>query len=217
MLSGNFNQAAGRGPPAAVRRQQRPLLHQRHRHRHQGRGGHRALPFRSRLGGPPGAVRQLRRSDRRRQRRRESVLRDAHRGHDRHASPARRPRGHPLRPHRAPPHRVRPAQGQLPARRRLVEVRRGRLRCSPAATANTAASRPRSPTTRSTRAKWLTDLDVAYSHRRFSVHVGAQNLFDEFPDLNTPVNSFNGIQTYPSHSPFGMNGRFVYGRVTFKF
>ena len=63
-------------------------------------------------------------------------------------------------------------------------------------------------------AKWLTDLDVAYSHRRFSVHVGAQNLFDEFPDLNTPVNSFNGIQTYPSHSPFGMNGRFLYGRVS---
>jgi iron complex outermembrane receptor protein len=66
-------------------------------------------------------------------------------------------------------------------------------------------------------AKWLTDLDVAYSHRRFTAHVGVQNLFDEFPDLNTPVNSFNGIQTYPSHSPFGMNGRFLYGRLTLKF
>ena len=66
-------------------------------------------------------------------------------------------------------------------------------------------------------AKWLADVDVAYSHRRFSVHVGAQNLFDEFPDLNTPVNSFNGIQTYPGHSPFGMNGRFLYGRVSLKF
>jgi iron complex outermembrane receptor protein len=65
--------------------------------------------------------------------------------------------------------------------------------------------------------KWLADVDVAYSHKKFSVHVGAQNLFDEFPDLNTPVNSFSGIQTYPSHSPFGMNGRFVYGRLTVKF
>jgi iron complex outermembrane receptor protein len=65
--------------------------------------------------------------------------------------------------------------------------------------------------------KWLTDVDLAYGHKRFVVHVGAQNIFDEFPDLNTPVNSFNGIQTYPSQSPFGMNGRFVYGRVTFKF
>jgi hypothetical protein len=47
--------------------------------------------------------------------------------------------------------------------------------------------------------------------------VGVQNLFDEFPDLNTPVNSFNGIQTYPSPSPSGMNGRFLYGRLTLKF
>jgi iron complex outermembrane receptor protein len=66
-------------------------------------------------------------------------------------------------------------------------------------------------------AKWLTDLEAAWSARRFTVRVGAQNLFDEFPDLNTPVNSFNGIQTYPGHSPFGMNGRFLYGRVTLKF
>jgi iron complex outermembrane receptor protein len=65
--------------------------------------------------------------------------------------------------------------------------------------------------------KWLTDLELAWSHKRFVLRAGAQNLFDEFPDVNIPVNSFNGIQVYPSHSPFGMNGRFVYGRVTFKF
>ncbi len=43
--------------------------------------------------------------------------------------------------------------------------------------------------------------------------VGAQNLFDEFPDRNSTVNSFNGIQTFPSHSPFGMNGRAIYARI----
>ena len=43
--------------------------------------------------------------------------------------------------------------------------------------------------------------------------VGAQNLFDVFPDRNTTVNSFNGIQTFPSHSLFGMNGRALYARV----
>ena len=43
--------------------------------------------------------------------------------------------------------------------------------------------------------------------------VGAQNLFDVFPDRNTTVNSFNGIQTFPSHSPFGMNGRTLYARI----
>jgi hypothetical protein len=34
-----------------------------------------------------------------------------------------------------------------------------------------------------------------------------------FPDRNFTVNSFNGIQTFPSHSPFGMNGRTVYARI----
>ena len=34
-----------------------------------------------------------------------------------------------------------------------------------------------------------------------------------FPDRNTTVNSFNGIQTFPSQSPFGMNGRALVLRV----
>lgn len=29
--------------------------------------------------------------------------------------------------------------------------------------------------------------------------------------------TFNGIQTFPGQSPFGMNGRFVYGKVTVRF
>ena len=41
----------------------------------------------------------------------------------------------------------------------------------------------------------------------------AENLFDVFPDRNITVNSFNGIQTLPSHSPFGMNGRTLYLRL----
>jgi iron complex outermembrane receptor protein len=65
--------------------------------------------------------------------------------------------------------------------------------------------------------EWLTDVEVAWTRSRLTVRAGAQNLFDTFPDVNIPVNSFNGIQTYPSHSPFGMNGRFVYGRMTIRF
>ena len=42
---------------------------------------------------------------------------------------------------------------------------------------------------------------------------GLQNLFNIFPDRNTTVNSFNGIQTFPSQSPFGMNGRTIYARI----
>jgi iron complex outermembrane receptor protein len=61
--------------------------------------------------------------------------------------------------------------------------------------------------------KWLTDLEVSYRVSGYLLAVGAQNVFDVFPDHNTTVNSFNGIQTFPSHSPFGMNGRGLYVRL----
>jgi iron complex outermembrane receptor protein len=66
-------------------------------------------------------------------------------------------------------------------------------------------------------AKWLTDVEGAYLAGVYTLSVGAQNLFDLFPDRNITVNSFNGIQTFPSHSPFGMNGRTVYGRISWMF
>ncbi len=62
-------------------------------------------------------------------------------------------------------------------------------------------------------AEWLTDLEIGWRFDLFQVAVGAQNLFDTFPDRNLPANSNLGIFTYPSHSPFGFNGRFVYARV----
>jgi iron complex outermembrane recepter protein len=62
-------------------------------------------------------------------------------------------------------------------------------------------------------AKWLTDLDLTYRTAGYLLAVGAQNLFDVFPDRNTAVNSFNGIQTFPRQSPFGMNGRTAYVRL----
>ena len=66
-------------------------------------------------------------------------------------------------------------------------------------------------------AKWLTDLEGAYRIARYTLAIGAQNVFNVFPDRNTTVNSFNGIQTFPSHSPFGMNGRTLYGRIAYSF
>ena len=65
--------------------------------------------------------------------------------------------------------------------------------------------------------EWLADLEVGYRFERFTVAVGAQNITDTFPDRNLPANANLGIFTYPSHSPFGMNGRFVYSRVAFTF
>jgi len=62
-------------------------------------------------------------------------------------------------------------------------------------------------------AKWLTDVEASYRVSQYRLAVGASNLFGVFPDRNSTVNSFNGIQTFPSQSPFGMNGRTLYARV----
>ena len=61
--------------------------------------------------------------------------------------------------------------------------------------------------------KWLTDVEASYRTAGYMLAAGVQNLFDVFPDRNTTINSFNGIQTFPSHSPFGMNGRAIYARI----
>ena len=66
-------------------------------------------------------------------------------------------------------------------------------------------------------ARWLTDLEGSYRTGRYTLAAGVQNVFDVFPDRNTTVNSFNGIQTFPSHSPFGMNGRTLYARIGWVF
>ena len=65
--------------------------------------------------------------------------------------------------------------------------------------------------------KWLTDAEITYRlSDALTFGAGAQNLFNVFPDRNIVQNSFSGIQTFPSHSPFGMNGRTIYGRLMFK-
>jgi iron complex outermembrane receptor protein len=74
-------------------------------------------------------------------------------------------------------------------------------------------------------AKWLADLDLSYRWGKYLFAVGAENLFDAFPDRNlragTPSGSAQvggaGVFTYPNNSPFGMNGRFVYTRVAYTF
>ena len=66
-------------------------------------------------------------------------------------------------------------------------------------------------------AEWLADVEIGYRFSRFTVAVGAQNVFDTFPDRNLPANANLGIFTYPSSSPFGMNGRFVYTRASIRF
>ena len=74
-------------------------------------------------------------------------------------------------------------------------------------------------------AKWLSDLEVSYNWSTYTFAVGAENLFDTFPDRNLragiPSGSAQvgsaGVFLYPINSPFGMNGRFVYTRVSYRF
>jgi iron complex outermembrane receptor protein len=71
----------------------------------------------------------------------------------------------------------------------------------------------------------LTDLEVAY---KFPVGVtaalGANNLFNKYPDKFSAafqaacVASGGGCVTqYPSFSPYGINGGYYYGRLSFNF
>lgn len=66
-------------------------------------------------------------------------------------------------------------------------------------------------------ARWLTDLELAYRAERYSLALGAQDAFNTLPERNITANSFNGIQTFPSHAPSGMNGRALYGKLTVRF
>lgn len=73
--------------------------------------------------------------------------------------------------------------------------------------------------------KWITDLALSYGIRRITLTIGADNIFDVYPDRNnnngnivfTAENggtSNFGIFPYAGITPFGFNGRFVYTRVS---
>jgi iron complex outermembrane receptor protein len=77
-------------------------------------------------------------------------------------------------------------------------------------------------------AKWLTDLDVTYHvNKNLTVSVGANNLFDIYPEQNirsrivggTVYNGSDNAGTFPYSgvSPFGFNGAFYYGKMSYKF
>ena len=76
------------------------------------------------------------------------------------------------------------------------------------------------------RAKWITDLEIRYTFaERIELAIGANNAFDVYPDARPqgarptggffPVNS--GYLPYSGFSPFGFNGRFLYGRLSVNF
>ena len=54
----------------------------------------------------------------------------------------------------------------------------------------------------------------------FQLAVGGQNLFDTYPTtppyvLNGQTISTNGVGQFPNYSPFGFDGRYIYGRISY--
>jgi iron complex outermembrane receptor protein len=67
-------------------------------------------------------------------------------------------------------------------------------------------------------AKTLIDLEARWNIAdHFRIALGADNLTDEYPDPNPPSVNTTGTQSFSNYSPFGRSGRFVYGRVGYKF
>jgi iron complex outermembrane receptor protein len=69
--------------------------------------------------------------------------------------------------------------------------------------------------------KWITDVEVrVHPIPAVTLAVGADNVFDVYPDRVPQVAPFTPnsyFLPYSSFSPFGFNGRFLYGRVGFNF
>jgi iron complex outermembrane receptor protein len=81
-----------------------------------------------------------------------------------------------------------------------------------------------SPTDITLSPKWITDAEIRVRPfgQRHGVEfaVGANNIFDVYPDRLPAGGIFgnnNFFLPYSSFSPFGFNGRFVYGRISFDF
>jgi iron complex outermembrane receptor protein len=70
-------------------------------------------------------------------------------------------------------------------------------------------------------AKWITDLEIAYKadeHWKFAV--GANNLFDQYPQAtvdNIGYSNFSQIFPYTPYAPYSLDGRFLYGNITYSF
>jgi iron complex outermembrane recepter protein len=67
-------------------------------------------------------------------------------------------------------------------------------------------------------AKTLVDLEARFDitdHIRAAL--GADNLTDQYPDGNPPQVNASGTTAFSNYSPFGRSGRFVYGKLNYRF
>ncbi len=68
------------------------------------------------------------------------------------------------------------------------------------------------------RSRWITDLNASYSLiRQLRLTVGANNLFDVYPDKQIPGNNNSGIFQFSNTvTTFGFNGRFIYAKARYE-
>ncbi len=74
---------------------------------------------------------------------------------------------------------------------------------------------------------WVTDLELRYDLRHVQIAMGADNVFDEYPthfpvgqrpaELGGNYSVNNYILPFSGFSPFGFSGRFIYGRLTYRY
>lgn len=62
------------------------------------------------------------------------------------------------------------------------------------------------------------DLEGRYAFtKKFSLAVGAENLFDQYPETLPPALNTTGNAPFSNYAPFGRAGRYVYARATYTF
>jgi len=65
--------------------------------------------------------------------------------------------------------------------------------------------------------QWVADAELGYHFTdSWSLAVGANNIFNQYPDTVIPGANPNGFAQYSNFSPAGFNGGFYYARTTYK-
>jgi iron complex outermembrane recepter protein len=64
--------------------------------------------------------------------------------------------------------------------------------------------------------QWVADLEFSYRLEKVLFGVGAQNIFDSYPDQVLARLNTQGVR-YPTTNTYGLNGRFLYAKATLRF
>ena len=67
-------------------------------------------------------------------------------------------------------------------------------------------------------AKTIVDLEGRYALTpKLTLALGADNVFDQYPETLPPALNTTGNTPFSNYSPFGRSGRFVYARANYAF